>query len=241
MVLDVDGGPSAAPAIADEKPAAEAGAGAGPAPELRRRRSRVEIAAGADDTLVTSTTAAARKPSSDWRGRDEPGGRRRWVRSVAIAAGVLLVLGVGAKLYIDRQWFVGVHEGNVAIFRGVNAEFVGISLASLEEQTDLSAAEAEQLSAWSGLPDGIPSPTEPRPSEVVDQIRADLERAEPPPDEEPTRRPDVDPGPQPEPDRLAEPREGTDGRGAVPAGPLPPRHGAGAADPGRRPGRRRRT
>ena len=55
---------------------------------------------------------------------------------------VLLVLLIGGGLYggwqyVQGQYYVGVQDGNVAIFRGVNQNLAGISLSSLIQRTTL--------------------------------------------------------------------------------------------------------
>ena len=93
----------------------------------------------------------------------------------------IVALGVvGLRLYLDNQWFVGVSNGRVAIFRGVPSEVAGFELHSVVVETSLSAAEAEALVAWRGLPDGITTDDRDGANAVVEQIRKDLERAEQP-------------------------------------------------------------
>jgi PPM family protein phosphatase len=105
-------------------------------------------------------------------------------RTVGTWAGVtisILVLGlVGLRLFLDTQWYVGVSNGRVAIFRGVPTEVAGFELHSVVVETSLSAAEAEALVAWRGLPDGITTDDRMGANAVVEQIRKDLERAEQP-------------------------------------------------------------
>ncbi len=67
-------------------------------------------------------------------------GRRRW--PIVTMVLVLLVLVIGGGLYggwryLQGQYYVGVQDGNVAIFRGVNQSLAGISLSSLVQRTDL--------------------------------------------------------------------------------------------------------
>jgi len=67
-------------------------------------------------------------------------GRRRWpVVTTLLVVVVLLVCGglYGGWRYIQGQYYVGVQDGNVAIFRGVNQDVAGISLSSLVTRTDL--------------------------------------------------------------------------------------------------------
>ncbi len=103
-------------------------------------------------------------------------------RRAGLWAGVtlaIIVLGVvGLRLFLDTQWYVGVSNGRVAIFRGIPTEVAGFELHSVVVETSLSAARAEALVAWRGLPEGITTDDREGANAVVEQIRTDLERAE---------------------------------------------------------------
>jgi len=71
-------------------------------------------------------------------------GRRRW--PVVTTLLVLLVLLVGGGLYggwqyVQGQYYIGVQDGNVAIFRGVDQNLAGISLSSLVQRTNLPVTQ----------------------------------------------------------------------------------------------------
>lgn len=132
-----------------------------------------------DSSAVPTTTASL--PAV----RPAPGGpRSHRGRRVGIWAGVtisiLVLAAVGLRLFLDTQWYVGVSNGRVAIFRGVPAEVAGFELHSVVVETSLSAAKAEALVAWRSLPDGITTDDREGANAVVEQIRKDLERAEQP-------------------------------------------------------------
>ncbi len=104
-----------------------------------------------------------------------PRRRRLLVRLLATAAVVAVAL-VGTRLYIDSQWFVGVSDGRVALFRGIPTEVLGYDLFSLVEETDLPADEAVQAAlAWRDLPDGITASSEAEGREIIRQIERDLQ------------------------------------------------------------------
>jgi protein phosphatase len=94
---------------------------------------------------------------------------------------VLVLAGVGTRMYLDTQWFVGVHESNVALFRGIPTEVVGYDLFTLEEETDIPAGRAAQLQPYAELPDGIPAGSEEEARELIDQIEEDLRETGPSP------------------------------------------------------------
>jgi len=67
-------------------------------------------------------------------------GRRRWpIVSASLVLLVLLLGGgaYGAWWYNQKQYYVGVQDGYVAIFRGTNQSLAGISLSSLQSRSTL--------------------------------------------------------------------------------------------------------
>jgi serine/threonine protein phosphatase PrpC len=104
--------------------------------------------------------------------------RIRW-RRVALWAAVLAVLIagalVGARVYIDRQWYVGEANGRVAIYNGIPTTVIGIDLSHVEQVTNLDARRARQLQPWSGLGDGITARSLSDAQRIVEQIRRDLQ------------------------------------------------------------------
>ena len=93
---------------------------------------------------------------------------------------ILVLAGVGLRLFLDTQWYVGVSNGRVAIFRGIPSEVAGFELHAVVVETSLSAAKAEVLVAWRSLPEGITTDDREGANAVVAQIHKDLERAEQP-------------------------------------------------------------
>jgi PPM family protein phosphatase len=107
---------------------------------------------------------------------------RRVGRKVGIWTGVTLAivaLGVvGLRLYLDSQWFVGVSNGRVAIFRGVPAEVGGFELHSVVVETSIPAERAESIGFYRGLPDGITADDRAGAEAIVESIREDVARFE---------------------------------------------------------------
>jgi protein phosphatase len=101
---------------------------------------------------------------------------------VGIWTGVTLAivaLGVvGLRLYLDSQWFVGVSNGRVAIFRGVPAEVGGFELHSVVVETSIPAERAESIEFYRGLPAGITADDRAGAEAIVERIRGDVARFE---------------------------------------------------------------
>jgi PPM family protein phosphatase len=100
---------------------------------------------------------------------DEPsgGGRRvaaptrqtatRWGLRAGLALLVIVVLLVGARWWLDRQWYVGPAEGSVAIFRGIPLTLLGYDLGRpVEVHEDLPAEEVRRLETYPTFDEGIP-------------------------------------------------------------------------------------
>ncbi|WP_369140224.1 PP2C family protein-serine/threonine phosphatase [Modestobacter versicolor] len=80
-----------------------------------------------------------------------PPRRRRPVRTALVALATVVVLGaaaVGAYLFVMDHWFVGVSGtadgGEVAVFQGLDASFVGIELYRLDHATGLATTDLTQ-------------------------------------------------------------------------------------------------
>jgi len=135
-----------------------------------------------------SAPARARRESVPSRDGRAPSDRRpparpptsgRALRKAGVGLGVLLavvVLGmVGLRFYLDTQWFVGVSNGRVAIFRGVPAEVAGYDLNSVVVETTIRADDAQSLALYRELPDGITADDREAAEAIVEQIRRDVE------------------------------------------------------------------
>jgi protein phosphatase len=134
-----------------------------------------------DEAAGARAPAAASKP--DGTGTAGPGatGRRargpmvRRVALWAIAAVLILVVGLfGLRFYLDQQWYVGVDNGRVAIFRGIPSEIFGFQLQHLIVLTQLPASEVQQLSFYERLGEGVTAEDRSAADDIVRQIGADL-------------------------------------------------------------------
>jgi protein phosphatase len=113
-------------------------------------------------------------------------GRRRWPWKVlAWTLAILLVLGGGLfavkRLFVDRQWFVGVSGANVALYQGIPAEPLGFDLATLVQETEIPADVATQLAEYRDLEEGITAESEAEARSIIAQIQADVDAQQPPP------------------------------------------------------------
>jgi protein phosphatase len=153
---------------------AEGGAGGG----SRARHASVSTQTPVDaGSVSTRTRVAPVRPEVRSAGDPAPVLRRLGLWAGVTVAVLVLVL-VGVRLYLDRQWFVGVSDGRVAIFRGVPAEVAGVELHSVVVETTIPADEAESLAFYAGLTDGITADDRGAADDIVEQIRQDVEEAQ---------------------------------------------------------------
>jgi protein phosphatase len=112
-----------------------------------------------------------------------PAGRKRRWRRVAVWIGgillILVVLVVGLRAYVDRQWYVGNERGCVAIFNGIPTTILGYELSHPEEGTNVATDDATRLAPWRNLTDGITANSLEDARAIVEQIRLDVS-AQPP-------------------------------------------------------------
>lgn len=94
---------------------------------------------------------------------------------VGIIMAVVVVALVGLRVYLDSQWYVGVSDGHVAIFRGIPTEVAGFELHHVVVETTISAEKAESLAVFPNLGDGITAEDRERAEAIVEQIRQDVE------------------------------------------------------------------
>jgi PPM family protein phosphatase len=140
--------------------------------------AEASTARGPSTSSPTARPAAGTGPEALRRSSPRVG------RKVGIWAGVTLAIValamVGLRLYLDTQWFVGVSNGRVAIFRGVPTEVGGFELHSVVVETSIPAKEAQALALYRGLPDGITADDRTGAETIVESIRDDVARFEQP-------------------------------------------------------------
>ncbi len=71
-------------------------------------------------------------------------------RSALLLLGLLVVLVLGAGTgwaYVRSQYYVGVDDGRVAVFRGVTGSVVGLHLSDVEERTGMTVDSLSEIDA----------------------------------------------------------------------------------------------
>ncbi len=66
-----------------------------------------------------------------------------WLKRLSVAAvllGLLWMALAGAYVWTQKQYYVGVHDGAVTVFRGIDTQLVGVDLGTPYEQSDLAVA-----------------------------------------------------------------------------------------------------
>ncbi len=96
------------------------------------------------DPELTGKKADGPKPSTGTApsaGRERPLWRNPWVM-LSVGAVAVLALISGAVLYwVSTQWFVGVSDGNVAIYQGVPSEIGPVPLHRISQETAIAVAD----------------------------------------------------------------------------------------------------
>jgi len=184
-----------------ERAAAEpAGRAADEAPDAADATTTAAMSAVATRTKPSDTTSMIERAEARVAADVQPAGpipepsRRpfRWGRLaawVAVVAVVVVGTWIGVRAYVDRQWYVGVQNGNVAVFNGIPARPLGLRLSHAVSVSDVPAAAAEGLEPWQGLAGGITVDNRAAADALVTQIRSDLTLIQGAPTPAPTSSP----------------------------------------------------
>jgi protein phosphatase len=101
----------------------------------------------------------------------------RWALRIGIPLLVVVALLVGARWFLDRQWYVAASDGRVAIFQGVPLSIVGFDLGHpYLTYHDLPVAEVEELPN-TDLSQAVSFGSLAEAQAHVEQLREDLEEA----------------------------------------------------------------
>ena len=100
---------------------------------------------------------------------------RRWTARAGLLALIVAVLFVGFRVYADRQWYVGVREGHVAVYQGVPARLGGVRFSHVAvDVPELSATAVEQVPFYAELDNGITADSREQALAIVAQMRRDV-------------------------------------------------------------------
>lgn len=147
-----EGGPSAADAAGSPSTAAGAdGDGDGTAAGAEASSSQVAIDTSAPPSDEPWAEKMGRVGAPQGADRPVEDGRRStWVRVLIAVVAVLAVLAVvagGAAFLLSRSYFVGEHEGTLAIYRGLPQEIAGISISRVLED-EVTATPVDEFPAF---------------------------------------------------------------------------------------------
>ena len=99
---------------------------------------------------------------------------RRWLIGGLVALVLLVGTFFAARTFIDRQWYVGVADDKVAVYQGIPANPLGLSLSSVDTITEIPAADAAALELYHDLPQGITADSRDDALAIVERIRTDV-------------------------------------------------------------------
>lgn len=151
------------------------------------------VAGAAADSPQEPPATLAESPASRARvaeGRDVPPpprpaapptpGRNKSRTTIALAVLLLLVLSGAAAgyTYVRSQYFVGLDDGQVTVFRGVHGSVAGVSLNTVQSRTSLEADVLSDVDR-SRLEKGIVAKDEDDATDIVNRFIASVRCAEP--------------------------------------------------------------
>ena len=138
-----------------------------------------------DDTSVTARPAPVTASPADLGAEEDPHARNRAARrkrAVVIAALTAVVLGLAAAAgwsVVRSQYYVGVSDDQVAIFKGVHGSVLGLDLSSVASGTDIPVSalpEFTQDEVRSGIhADGLDDARA-----IVERLRSTVTPTSPP-------------------------------------------------------------
>ncbi|MCY7365485.1 MAG: protein phosphatase 2C domain-containing protein [Frankiaceae bacterium] len=125
------------------------------------------------------------------------GSSGRLGRTAVVSAVVLALLAVGAGAgwaYVRAQYYVGMQDEQVAIFRGVTGSVAGVRLSSVESTTDLSSERLDRI-VLNQLGNGIVAADRDDAQSIVDRLEQRFPECDPTPTATPTPSPTAAPAP----------------------------------------------
>jgi PPM family protein phosphatase len=92
---------------------------------------------------------------------------------LTLIVAVIAAIVVGGRVYLHRQYYVGVHNSEVTVFRGVPDSFAGVDLSSVKVRTDIPVASLKPF--WRDKVQGnITASSFNGAQQVVAELRANL-------------------------------------------------------------------
>jgi hypothetical protein len=139
-------------------------------------------AGGVDNisVVVIDAEGDGEEPEAPRRRLSAPSGSalRRWGLRLGIVVLILVAVLIGARAWVDRQWYVGPSDGKVAIFQGIPLTILGFDLSSPDVVTNLDAAKVRELGLYPNFDQGITFGSRGEAQRQIDQMRTDLAKAE---------------------------------------------------------------
>ena len=141
-----------------------------------------DVGEGKGSTGVPTLRSGApkgRAPQTEGRRRPRPSPTtiKKWVIRLGVSAVAARAIVTAARVYIDRQWYVGESGGYVAVYQGIPAQFAGLRLSHIELETDIPSADVAQLPQYPELSSGITAGDRTEAFAIVEQIRSDVKAA----------------------------------------------------------------
>lgn len=128
---------------------------------------------------IPAAPPAARAPGPEGTVSDHTSRRlKRAGIAVAIAVVVLVAGFTALRSWLDSRWYVGISDGQVAIFQGIPAELLGFDLSSVATTTTIDAEDAVAIPTHEGLAEGVNVDSREDAEALVDQIEHDIRVAE---------------------------------------------------------------
>lgn len=121
-------------------------------------------------------------------GGEPAGGRRRlprpsrrtlaaWGLRVGLAILIVVALLVGARVWLDRQWYVGPEGDRVAVFQGIPLTILGFELSHPVIVRNLPADEVRKLEQYEKFEEGLTAADRDDAISRLEQIEEDLRAA----------------------------------------------------------------
>jgi len=154
---------------------------AGAAAGTERPRGATQRGAKGPNGGSTLRPAVARAEDDEDRSVTARARRIRRRRATLLALLVALLLGVGAVAgwrYVQSQYYVADHDGQVAIFRGVSGSVAGIELSRVHSEPGLPLAELPELEQ-AQVRDGIQAVSLADARAIIDDLRRTRDEAAP--------------------------------------------------------------